>query len=315
MNLHTLARTAAAVVLISTASTAALAQDDNRRTVKAGADGRAEERIDGTTRLNGRPAAQVAAFRTRLDAVAAQMRAMPAVSAPPFPACSRLTTWLHRNDLEPVLAGSVDVTTPVVATPGKCEEKTELSVEISLNSLQGHLPERHAEGPDGKPWYVIQASRQGPGFIEWEWNGDKHVYLFEPRGTPFKPVTTERYARYTLDQLTSGGTFDGGEPGAMLRARMASWTPAQRQTPACVKVEMTGSLEDIMVDPVAACPPDRTVVEIDDAWFDRKRPDVIQLIALEMYHQHSMESEHSWALRSAVWSSLDREALRAHIGR
>ncbi|MBP6879244.1 MAG: hypothetical protein KBC34_14560 [Phenylobacterium sp.] len=307
---------AALAALLAAIVTPAAGQEDNRRLVKSGADGRFETLQETTVSLRGHPPAQVASFRTKLDGLFALMAATPAVSAPAYPACSRLESWLQRNDIEPMLMGTVSVHTPEVVTPGRCEKNTEMGVEIALNSLSPILPSAHVSAPEGKPrdWFVLPIKRQGPDFMELQ--GDA-IILFEPRSGPFKPVSTERYARHQLNELTAGGESDGGPIGELYRQRLSSWTLAQRQAPACSKDPNLSpdKLENIVIDAEADCPPERVVVELDDRYFDRRRPDVIQLIALNNPPRHSIESDRSWDLRASVWASIDHARMKAMVGR
>lgn len=292
------------------------AQNDNRVLVKAGADGRFEMLIDTTQSLRGHAPPKVAAFRARVDEVVALLKAMPAVSAPPYPSCSRLDSWLARNDIKPVLMASVGVQTPEVSQPGRCDRRSEMSVRIEINQLSEFLPSPHAIAPEGQPrdWYVLPVHRQGADFIALETDD---VLYFEAHGTPLRPVTTERYARYQLSQLTSNGAHDGGELGALYRKRIASWTPAQRARPACVidPAIMPNDLEDVVIDAVENCPPQRIVVEIDEGYLDSQRPAAIQTISISNPPRAGLESDGSWKLRSTIWSTIDHAALRAQLQR
>lgn len=302
-----------AAALASFAATTAAAQADTSRVTPAGADGRFQLKLDETESLKGHAREKVAAFRTRVDAVVGLLKSMPTVNSPPFPACSRLDSWLGRNDIQPVLMASLLVTTPEMTGSGGCAQTTELSVGVTLNEIQG-LPLDAYRLRSGEIWHVLPVVASGPDFVEWEYNGDKGVVLFEPRGSPFKAVSIERFARYQLDQFTNYDAFDGGEPGRELRARMESWTPEQRLMPACLNHEV-GFTAGFIAEPAPTCPLDRQVVEIDPNYLDPDRPYVIQMISLDKYHEHAMESAESRTLRAAVWSSLDRDALRALIGR
>jgi hypothetical protein len=302
-----------AAVLASSAATTATAQADTSRVIPAGADGRFQLKLDETDQLKGHSKEKVAAFRIRMNAVVDVLKSMPAVNAPPFPACSRLDSWLGRNDIEPVLRASLLVTTPEMTGSGGCAPITELSVGVTLNEIRG-LPLDSYKLRSGENWHVLPVVSSGPDFVEWEYNGDKGVVLFEPRGSPFRAVSIERFARYQLDEFTNYGAFDGGEPGRALRARIESWTPEQRLMPACLDLEV-GFTAHFLAAPTPTCPLARQVVEIDPAYLDARRPHVIQMISLDKYHEHGMESAQSKTLRAAVWSSLDRDALRAIIGR
>ena len=302
-----------AAALTCSAATTATAQADTTRVTPAGADGRFQLKLDETDRLKGHSKEKVAAFRIRMTAVVELLKAMPAVNSPPFPACSRLDSWLGRNDIQPVLMASMLVTTPEMTGSGGCSPVTELSVGVTLNEIPG-LPLDHYKLRSGESWHVLPVVSSGPDFVEWEYNGDKGVVLFEPRGSPFKPVSIERFARYQLEQFTNYGAFDGGEPGRELRERIESWTPDQRLMPACLNHEV-GFTADFLAEPNPTCPLDRQVVEIDPTYLDAKRPYVIQMVSLDKYHEHGMESAQSRTLRAAVWSTLDRDALRAMIGR
>lgn len=302
-----------AVVLASSAATPAAAQADTSRVVPAGADGRFQLKLDETDWLKGHSKEKVAAFRVRMNAAVELLKSMPAVNAPAFPACSRLDSWLRRNDIEPVLVARISVTTPEMTGSGGCARVTEASIGVTLNEIRG-LPLDHYKLRSGESWHVLPVVSSGPDFVEWEYNGDKGVVMFEPRRSPFKAVSVERFARYQLDQFTDYGAFDGGEPGRELRQRIASWTPEQRLMPACLSDDVR-SLTGFLAEPTPTCPLDRQVVEIDPTYLDTKRPHVVQMISLDRYHDHALETAESKTLRAVVWSSLDRDKLRAMIGR
>ncbi|MDD3837514.1 MAG: hypothetical protein WCY15_10235 [Phenylobacterium sp.] len=302
-------------ILLSALSGAAFAQEDTRRVVKAGADGRFEMQIDMTTTLRGHASRDVMAFRARVDEVVAHLRAMPAVNAPPYPTCSRLDSWLERNDIEPMLSATLGVHTPEVTQPGRCGAKSEMGVAIALNSMTGFLPPAHVRLTEpGRDWYVLPIKRQGDEFIEIE--GDR-ILFFESGRTPFRPVSTERYARQQLAELTSNGAHDGGELGDLLRRAIASWSPEQLALPACVNdpASPIEQLEDALVRPHEHCPADRTVLEVHQAHLDRSRPARLQLIAVSNPPRASLESDGSWNLRTRVWNTLDHGFLRGQIGR
>lgn len=83
--------------------------------------------------------------------------------------------------------------------------------------------------------------------------------------------------------------------------------PTQRTQPAC----MGAGLEPT---PNAACPPERTLVEINPAYFDRARPTDVQLLVLTTpAHRYHGEDDAELASRTAVWRALDRAALAAYV--
>lgn len=87
----------------------------------------------------------------------------------------------------------------------------------------------------------------------------------------------------------------------------AALTAAQRAQPAC----MGAGLEPT---PNAACPPDRTLVEINPAYFDRSRPTDIQLLILTTpAHRYHGEDDAKLTSRTAMWNALDRAALAARV--
>lgn len=302
------------VVAALAAASSAAAHADDRVLERAGAGGRFEMLIDRSETLPGHASWKVRDFRDKLDAVVALMRALPAVSEPPAPGCTRLDSWIVRNDVEPVLMGSVGVQTPEVLAGGGCANRSEMSVRVEINHLQEFLPPPHAQSPDGKAhdWYVFETRRSAPGMIELE---SGSILYFRHDGSPFRAVTSEAYAQHQLDQLTGGGAHDGGELGALYRARIASWSPAQRTSPACIPDPAVAprDLSDMVIEAVPDCPPGRRVVEIDGDYVDAKRPTAIQTISLTNPARASVETDGSWELRSMIWSQIDHAAMRALI--
>lgn len=159
---------------------------------------------------------------------------------------------------------------------------------------------------------LLPIRRQTPGFVEL---ASEAMIHYDRRSPPFRPVSTDAYARAQLAVLTSGGAHDGGPIGAMYRRRLASWTPAERATPACIvdPAVLPEAPEDMIVAVIANCPRDRRVVEIDQAGGDRTRPAEIQLIALHNPPRASLESDRSWRQRRTIWEQLDQASLRALI--
>lgn len=315
MTKHRLLHWLLAAAASASVSTAA-AQEDTRKLIKAGADGRFETLEENAAALRGHPNDHVTAFRSRLDAVFQFVKAMPAVSSPPYPTCSRLDSWIERNDIQRVLMGSVAVHTPEVVTPGRCERRSEAGVEVALNSLAPVLRNAHATAPENGSgdWYLLPIIHQGPDFIELE---SEQIILFEPRGAPFKPVSLERYARHQLRQLTSNGRSDGGELGDLYRKRLAAWPPAEKASAACARdpAAPIANLEDVVPEPVAACPAVFTVMEVDRAYLDVSRPTSLQIITLSNPSRHGLESDRSWELRSAVWRSFKQADFRTMMRR
>jgi hypothetical protein len=302
-----------AIAALAAASPAA-AQRDDRVLERAGAGGRFEMLIDRSETLPGHASSKVRGFREQLDSVVALMRALPAVSEPPSPGCTRLDSWIVRNDVEPVLMGSVGVQIPEVLAGGGCAKRSEMSVQVGINHMEGFLPVAHATSAKSKAhdWYVLETRRAAPGMIELE---SGSILYFRKDGSPFRAVTSEAYARHQLDQLTSGGAHDGGELGALYRARIASWSPEQRASPACIPdpAVVPSDLAAMVIDVVSSCPAGRRVVEIDGDFLEKSRPAAIQLISLVNPPRASVETDGSWQLRSIIWSQIDHSNLRALI--
>lgn len=282
---------------------AALA-DDPGRTV-AGAGGRFLTSMQTSGAASGFTAAQTAVMRGHAAKAADLLRALPSVSNPPPPACSLIYGREGQSIFGGVIAASIDVTTPVIEPDGSCGVMTEMSSGIQLNQPQG-LPSPRPEGEttDGH-WEILQVVKKGPGYLELP----NKVYFHESRAELVLPVSAERYAREQLRQLTDGGRHDGGPLAAEWNRRLASWSPVEKQSAACLETDL------LFIFPDNACADNRKAYEFNGAFFDRSRPSDVQAIAFLFPDAHSIESAASWSVREPIPQTLDRRALAAMLAR
>lgn len=266
--------------------------------VPAGADGRFERQIDAKTRSDGFTSAQVAAFRGAIAPIIEQLAAMPSVHAPPAPVCRRLKSWVELINPHGVMGAEIGVMTPIGFQNGRCHRMTGGGVILKVNMPGAGLDPSHAtvrrEAYDGD-WYVLAFKpARNPRLIEYQMNGDDYAVITHGRAPLFRPVSMERYLQHKLEH-------------GQARAALPALTPAQRTQPAC----MGAGLEPT---PNAACPPDRTLVEINPAYFDRARPTDVQLLVLTTpAHRYHGEDDAKFASRTAIWNALDRAALAARV--
>lgn len=277
----------AAVVLFAAAPAAA----QEVPIVQAGAEGRFERQIDVKTKSDGFGPAQVAAFRGAITPIIDQLATMPAVNTPPAPLCHRLKSWIELINPHGVMGAEIAVMSPINFQNGRCNRMTGGGVMLNVNMPGvGLNPNRAVVRGDTRAgdWYVLPfAPHRDPNVVEFEMNGDRHVALTHGRAPLFRPVSMDRYLSRTMDK--------------------AVLAPAQRSAPACMT--QTGELR---AD--AACPPSRTLVDLNPDYFDRARPAEVQLLVLSTpANRYLGEDDAKFAARTAVWSNLDRGALAARV--
>ena len=259
--------------------------------VQAGAEGRFERQIDVKTKSEGFGPAQVTAFRAAITPIIDQLATMPAVKTPPAPLCHRLKSWIELINPHGVMGAEIAVMSPINYQNGRCNRMTGGGVMLNVNMPGvGLNPSRAVVRGETRAgdWYVLPiAPSRNPKILEFETNGDRHVALTHGRAPLFRPVSMERYVSRAMNQTVLA--------------------PDQRTAPACMTP--TGELR---AD--TACPPSRTLVELNPEYFDRARPADVQLLVLstpaDRYHG---EDDAKFAARTAVWNSLDRAALAARV--
>jgi hypothetical protein len=224
--------------------------------VQAGADGRYERQIDPKVVVSGFTAEQVRRFRARMDAILAQLSAMPSVTEPPAPACHRLKSWLELKPPHGAMSAEIDVMSPVSLERGRCHRITGGGVIIFLNRADALLDASQATvrgAEDGAhDWYVLRPVQMTPTRLELDDGSIAFTHASRPL---MRPVSAERFVRERIKQGGEGAEARGSEgdllerwsreerPGivaqnaAMLRAMAAGGMPA-------AKLEETRQLQE-----------------------------------------------------------------------
>lgn len=270
--------------------------------VQAGAGGRYERQIDPRTAVPGVQAASMGQFRAGVDAVTAQLAAMPEVHAPPSPVCHRLKTFIETTRPHNVLSASISVMSPINFNNGRCHSMTGGGVEIYLNRLDVAFERNRALVPNAEEgrsnWFAMPYERVA---------ADRYKLadgtLIVTNGRPFmNPVSADRYAREQVRLMGEDGSAGRNEWTNLL----ATLTPEQRGRPACLSPSMTS------LSFAGSCPPERRVWEIHPDYFDPRNPGKLQLMILKTpqraYHGESRER---YAARLALWSAIDVDRLTA----
>lgn len=113
----------------------------------------------------------------------------------------------------------------------------------------------------------------------------------------------------TEEQLRRAATTDRG-PSArqQLESRLASLDAAARSAPAC----FPGAAGEL--DPTPGCPTGYILVELNPAYFDRSRPDAVQLLVIATPEGRTHgENDTRLAARKAIWNALDHGRLAALV--
>lgn len=288
------------------AATSARAQDVP--IVPAGAGGRFERQIDAKTRSDGFGPGEVAAFRRAISPIIEQLAAMPAVNAPPAPVCHRLKSWIELINPHGVMGAEIAVMAPISFRDGRCSRMTGGGIILKVNMPGAGLDPSRAnvrrDERDGD-WYVLAFKpARNPRLVEYELNGDDYAIITHGRAPAFRPVSIERYLREKIEQARRDGA------DIVVReteTALAALSPARRLQPACMV-----SGYELSANP--ACPPERTLVEFNPAYFDRSRPTDVQLLILGTpVHRYHGEDDAKLASRTQMWKAIDRAALAARV--
>lgn len=93
-----------------------------------------------------------------------------------------------------------------------------------------------------------------------------------------------------------------------LETQLSALDGAARAAPACIQAG-TGAL-----DPTSGCPAGLTLVELNPDYFDKSRPEAVQLLVIETPRARTHgESDERLAARRAVWNALDLRALASLV--
>ena len=276
--------------------------------VQTGAEGRFERQIDVKTKSEGFGPAQVTAFRAAITPIIDQLATMPAVNTPPAPLCHRLKSWIELINPHGVMGAEIAVMSPINYQNGRCNRMTGGGIILKVNMPGAGLDPSRAnvrrDERDGD-WYVLAFKpARNPRLVEYELNGDDYAIITHGRAPAFRPVSMERYLREKIEQARRDGA------DIVVReteTALAALSPAQRLQPACMAAGYDLSAS-------AACPPERTLVEFNPAYFDRSRPTEVQLLTLSTpAHRYHGEDDAKLASRTQMWKAIDRAALAARV--
>jgi hypothetical protein len=93
-----------------------------------------------------------------------------------------------------------------------------------------------------------------------------------------------------------------------IEAQLASLADSARAVPACFPSAAGG------LDPTPGCPTGFILVELNPAYFDRSRPEAVQLLVVETPEGRTHgENDAKLAARMAVWNALDHTRLAALV--
>ncbi|MBE1527108.1 hypothetical protein GGC65_001564 [Sphingopyxis sp. OAS728] len=279
--------------------TAAVAQEVP--IIVKGAGGRFETQLDAKTVVPGFPGDKIRQFRRSSDALIAMLEAMPEVNAPPAPFCNRLKSWIEILPLHGVLGAEIGVMNPINFSGGKCHRMTATGVIFRLNSLSLLLDPQEAlmragEG-EGNWWLVRDAEIANRRIIEIR----DAVAFTHGRAPLLIPVSTGRYLRRQI-----AIEYEGSTVRHQLEARLADLDPTERAAPACL-LRTTGAL-------VRDCRAADTVMELNPAYFDKSRPEAVQLLVVETPPSAGHgETADRFAARKAIWNALDHNKFAAMV--
>lgn len=270
--------------------------------VVKGADGRFESQLDPKVSVPPFPVEAVRKFRRSSDALVAMLAAMPQVNAPPVPVCHRIKTWIELAPPHGVLGAEVGVMNPFKFEGGKCHRMTATGVIFRLNSLSLLLDPQQAlmrrgEG-EGDWWLVRDASIGARRVIEIR----DSIAFTHGRAPLLIPVSTGRYLRRKM-----AVEYEGSTERRRLESELADMESAARAAPACL-LRTTGAV-------VRDCRAADVLVELNPAYFDTSRPEIVQLLVMETPSSpvHG-ETADRFAARKAIWNAIDRAGLAALVG-
>lgn len=274
--------------------------------VQSGADGRFERQIDPKTTVPGFDPVAFRGFRSSMDAIIAQLAAMPSVNAPSAPVCHRLMSYLEIVRRHGVFAGSVSVFSPIKFENGRCHRMTGGGIELIINSTLSTFEANRAQVRDAEGgranWFVMKPEFDGR--IIRLTTGE--ILLTNGRAL-LVPVSGKRYVAEQVKREAANLP-----PGAQLprpwRDLSQRLTPDAAARPACLDRSM------LSMELTADCDPRLQLWEVNPNYFDSGRMGDIQMIVLRTpqgaYHG---ESDARLKARQAVWHALDLAALSAMV--
>lgn len=202
----------------------------------------------------------------------------------------------------------IDLGGRVAFTHGRAPLLLPVSAERYLREQIRRLPADPTGGPAGE----LAAWLNG-GRAERIAENERNLRDMAPHLPPAQIAQIAAMGRRLVDETEqmlreAAAQSRGPSVREQAEAALAALLPAERTAPACLSRD-TGRF-----DPALGCPRGFTIVELNPIYFDRSRPDAVQLLVIETPADRTHgESDAKLAMRRAIWDALDRNALAAMV--
>lgn len=202
----------------------------------------------------------------------------------------------------------IDLGDRVAFTHGRAPLLVPVAAERYLKELIRRAP----AGPEGGPESELRAWLNG-GKAERVAENDRNLRSMAAYLPPDQIARIAQSNRRIIEEteaaLRKAAAAPAEPSGKQVAATMlARLGEAERTAPACISMD-TGEF-----DSAAGCPRGFTLVELNPAYFDKSRPDAVQLLVIETPSGRTHgESDAKLAMRRAIWAALDRDALAALV--
>lgn len=297
------------------------------------ASGRFELALDTGGRISGLSPAQGAKFRERVNAVAAYLRSLDAVTHPPSSVCMRLSSFIVKSVQQNGTAGgTIDAHIPISMENGRCHRMTISGVDIYVNNDANlFTADNRVRGERDTYYFRLPIQSQEEHTVRMK---DGTLVLPLNAGLPWRPVNRHAYlkeiaeykereaaqrekSRQMLEALlTKEGKKIPAKRDAALRADEQQKAQLERIRDELQNGKQSGKavcLDDrneVMF--TETCTADRILVEPNPDYWRRDQPERMQLLLVAMPpHRLIQESSEIYTARTAVFRALDPAQLRA----
>lgn len=294
-----------------------------------GADGRFELALDTRTKIRGLNPGQAAAFRAEVARLTDYLASLPAVAEPPAPVCMRLSSWLEpAATASKVGAATVGAHIPVSFQNGRCHRMTGIGIGMPINQDAGIFSNDYRRRSGGRDWWLLPIHAIEGRVVRF---GEKGVLVLREGRLPWRPVRRRAWLEHELAQAA----IQASEAEQSWKTYIATITRLEgrppRRSPGDDRMvqlmrERVQHLRDELARRTGAdwvciggtdepspdddCPDARKPMEPNPAYWDRTRPERIQLLEVRLEPLNPLqESRDKVEARLAVWQAISCQRL------